>query len=418
VRSHFTLVLVVLFCVGPASGMSSTFPAASPAATPQATGQSATVIPSTFFGMTLINKSNWPTVPFGALGEGTQVGWAYVEQTKGVFDWSNIDAWVNLAQQEQISFFYPFGGAPPWAVRDQTSCASSFPGGPKGCGSMVANIQDLDDFVTALVSRYKGRIQIYELWNEPDAFFTGTIADLVTLTTHEYNLIRSTDPNTFILSPAPCCSGSYLDDYFAAGGPTGVDGISFHAYNAVPETALNYTNNIKNIAAKYGLSSKPFWATEGSWGTNTLSSDNQIGAVARFYMLQWSAGVSRFYWYAWDGDSWGPLWDPATGPHPAATAYQQVYKWMVGATMTSPCTMASDSTWTCTLTRPGGYQALAVWNSATTLNYTPSSQYKQYRDLVGRTNPVSGSVSIGYNPILLESQGLPTPPSIIGITVK
>ena len=74
---------------------------------------------------------------------------------------------------------------------------------------------------------------------------------------------------------------------------------------------------------------------------------------------------------------------------------------MAGATMSSPCAMASDSTWTCTLTRPGGYQALAVWNSATTMSYAPAGQYKEYLDLAGNTNPMNGSVTIGYNPILL-----------------
>jgi hypothetical protein len=112
------------------------------------------------------------------------------------------------------------------------------------------------------------------------------------------------------------------------------------------------------------------------------------------------------------------MWDAATGQHPDAIAYQEVYNWMVGATMSSPCTMASDSTWTCTLTRPNGYQALAVWNSTTTTSYTPASQYKQYLDLAGNTNPVNGTVTIGYNPILLLNQSRPTPPTNLTVTVK
>jgi hypothetical protein len=101
---------------------------------------------------------------------------------------------------------------------------------------MVTNIKDWDDYVTALVTRYKGRIQIYELWNEPNGSFTGTMADLVTLTAHMYNISRSIDHDAFILSPSPSTSGigSYIDNYFAAGGPTGVDGISFHTYTADP----------------------------------------------------------------------------------------------------------------------------------------------------------------------------------------
>src|SRR4029077_7423 len=278
---------------------------------------------------------------------------------------------------------------------------------------MVANIQDWDDFITAVATRYKGKL-IYELWNEPNntPSFTGTINDMVALTTNEYNIIRSIDPGALILAPSPTAGGAaWMDQYFASGGPTGVDVVTFHTYHSAPELKMNDINNMKKVMAKYNLSSKPLWDTESSWGPFTLTSDQQVGYVARDYLLQWSQGVSRYYWYGWDTAIWGTLWDSTTGPHPAATAYQQIYNWMVGATMSSPCTMASDSTWTCTLTRPGSYQAQAVWNSATTTSYTPASQFTQYLDLAGQTNPIQGAVTIGYNPILLVSSAPPTPPT-------
>jgi hypothetical protein len=88
-------------------------------------------------------------------------------------------------------------------------------------------------------------------------------------------------------------------------------------------------------------------------------------------------------------------------------AYQQVHNWMVGATMSTPCTMLPDSTWTCTLTRPGGYRAIAVWNSSTSKSYTPAEEYKHYVDLSGSNHPVLGPISIGYNPILLVNFAAP-----------
>jgi hypothetical protein len=214
---------------------------------------------------------------------------------------------------------------------------------------------------------------------------------------------------------APSANGVYLDKYFAAGGPTGVDVMTIHPYWPAPEAVIADINKTKAVMAKYGLSSKPLWVTEGSWGTTHLPADQQSGFVARYYLSIWSTGVSRFYWYAWDDSVTGTLWDSQTGPHPAAIAYQQTYNWMVGATMSSHCTMASDSTWTCRLTRPGGYQALAVWNSAATTSYKPASQYKHYLDLAGNTNPVSGAVTIGYNPILLVTSAPPARPSNLSV---
>jgi len=367
------------------------------------------IIPATLFGMHIVNNSHWPTVPIGALGKGTLVVWPYVEQTKGAFNWSNLDAWVGAAQSHGVSFFFSPEKVPPWAAADPTTCAPTYPGSSViGCTSTVANIQDWDNYVTALVMRYRHRIQIYELWNEPDNGFTGTMADLVTLTTHEYNIIRAIDPAALILSPSATDNGiatSYLGNYFAAGGPAGVDGVSIHPYVGTAESAINYVNDMKATLANCGLSGKGIWDTEGSWGTASLTSDAQVAAVARLYLLFWSNGVQRFYWYAWDNSQWGTLWDATNGPHPAAMAYQQVYNWMAGASMSTPCSRSSDSTWTCGFARPGGYAALAVWNTATTEAYAPASNFKQYRDLSGNivAIPAGSSVTIGPKPILLET---------------
>jgi hypothetical protein len=381
------------------------------AATTGTLGPGGAVIPSTFFGMTLINKGDWPNLAVGALGKGTLVNWAYSEPTKGVFNWTNLDAWVATAQTHGVDFFFSDDFVPPWGAADPSSCSPTYAGSSvMGCTSMVANVQDWDDFVTALATRYKRKIRIYELWNEPDAFFTGTMADLVTLTTHEYNIIRALDPAAFILSPSPDGMNSLVDNWLAAGGPAGVDGISFHAYPwnvpPAPESVINYVNHIKGIAAKYGLASKPIWDTEGSWGTASLTSDAQVAGVARLYLLLWSNGVPRFYWNSWDDPAWGTLWDATNGPHPAAVAYQQVYNWMVGATMATPCSVDAKSTWTCGFTRPRGYQAQAIWNTATTLYYRVPAAFTQYRDLAGHISPMRGRgglVMVGAEPILLET---------------
>jgi hypothetical protein len=384
-----------------------------------ATAQSPATIPSTFFGMTLTNDAIWPTVSVGSLGKIRGGRWPDMEPQRGVFNWAQMDTGVSVANSHGLDLFMSTNFVPPWAAADQSTCKVS-PSGSNLCTSTVANIQDWDDFITALATRYKGKL-IYELWNEPNntPSFTGTVADMALLTTHEYNIIRSIDPGALILAPSPTAGGSgWMDQYFAAGGPTGVDVVTFHTYHSAPELKMNDINNMKKVMAKYNLSSKPLWDTESSWGTFSLTSDQQIGYVARDYLIQWSQGVTRYYWYGWDTAIWGTLWDSVTGPHPAATSYQQVYNWMVGSTMTSPCTMASNSTWTCTLTRPGGSQAIAVWNTATTTSYTPASQFTQYLDLAGHSNPIQNTVTIGYNPILLVSSAPPAPPTNVSISVQ
>ena len=375
-------------------------------------------IPPSFFGMHQIDGRIWPTVPLGALGKGTGVSWIYIETSRGTYNWQNLDSWVNLAQSHGVSFFWSNQGVPRWAAADQSTCHPSYSGSPVDkCYSMVSDITYWDEFITQLATRYKGKL-IYELWNEPNTiYYTGTVQEMVLLTSHMYNIIRSIDPDAIIISPSG--EDAYMEKYFAAGGVRTVDVISLHGHlsfkgqNMVPETiGGSLSVPLKAVMAKYGLSQKPLWDTEGSWGdTNSgaiTDPDLQAAFLARYYLLHWSNGITRFYWYAWDSKTWGTLWDPVTGSHSATAAYQEVYSWMVGARMVGPCSMNGgtiySATYTCDLVRDGGYSARAVWNTDGDTKFVVPSTYTQYRDLEGRVHPIppDRSITIGKKPTLLE----------------
>jgi hypothetical protein len=375
-------------------------------------------VPPSLFGMHVIDDRDWPTVPFNALGKVPGVGWSAIEQTKGVYNWALLDQLVNTASSHGVSSFYAAGGVPPWAAANQSTCHSGVWG--SSCTSTVANMQDWVNFMTELVSRYKGRIQVYELWNEPQNSFTGTYAEMAALTQQEYNIIRSIDPSATILAPSMVSYGyAYLDNYFAAGGPRGIDALAIHTYpdptNDLAEAITgSMTTAIRTVMSKYGLSGKAIWDTEGSWG-NTGSgaiTDPALRAafVARSYLLHWSMGITRFYWYAWDSPNWGTLWSSTGAPSAAAIAYGQVYNWMIGATMAQPCSLnGATSSYhaiiTCDLTRSGGYQARVVWNTDGNSTYVAPNQFTLYRDLNGNTHsvPSNQGVPIGVQPILLEN---------------
>lgn len=187
-------------------------------------------------------------------------------------------------------------------------------------------------------------------------------------------------------------------------------------------------NTLKiGVLITYQQTSKPLFDTEFSWGENVSfpDPDEREGFVARSLLLHWSSGVDRVYWYSWDAS--GTMWSATsvTGcstPDPSgsgytcesAIAYEQLQNWMLGAAMSSACS-ATGTVWTCGFTRSGGYQALAVWDTAqscsngacTTSKFTvpTTATYVHYRDLAGTVHAIVGStVQIGYRPILLENK--------------
>lgn len=378
-------------------------------------------VPSTFFAMHTILPGHWPAVPFAALGKMSGTMWSNVEQTKGHFNWAILDQFVNEAKARGMGVMYSTAGVPPWAATDRSTCRNTGFVGVDECTSYISNLQDWDDFVTALATRYKGQIQTYELWNEPQNGFTGTMTQMVFLTQHEHDIIRSIDPTATILSPSMVTYGyKYMDSYFASGGTRDVDAVAYHLYpnpnNDIAETVTtSATSTIRAVMSKYGLAGKPLWDTEGGWGyvsSGAITDPNLRAAyVARDYLLHWSMRISRLYWYAWDQPNIGTLWTPGDPPSEPAIAYAQVYRWMNGATMAQPCSINGAASpyhavYTCDLTRSGNYKARAVWNTDGDSTYDVPSQYVHYRDLQGNVYnvPADRQVTIGLKPILLENR--------------
>jgi hypothetical protein len=110
----------------------------------------------------------------------------------------------------------------------------------------------------------------------------------------------------------------------------------------------------------------------------------------------------------------------------AGTAYQQVGRWLVGQTMSTPCS-ASGTQWTCGLTGPGNFVAEAIWDTSPSYSCTAGSaggsgctyywvsvptSWTYFRDLYGNETaiPTSGAhasqVQVGNLPILLENKKL------------
>ncbi len=395
-------------------------------------------MPSVFFGMHVTGNlvQDWPAVPFGALGKKNATSWRYLQESPGGYHWEPLDRYVEAAESHHVSAMYTFGQTPQWASSNpRAKCLGQ---GHLGCSAPPANIQHWINYVTAVVTRYKGRIRFYELWNEPGNVgeWSGSYEDMVTLAKHAYRIIKSIDPNAIVLTPAPG-AGRYgrqpqrgptnpiqerwMQEYLHAGGNSYADGGSFHAYpyyDTCSETLecagsplIAQVDRMRSVMDRNGMAGKPLYVTEGGWRKeeDLPEPDQQVAFIARWFIILASKGIAGAYWYAWDAKQlWGTLWDPETGIHPPGKAYAQVHNWLLGATI-SPCSVSKDNLWSCPLTRAKGYQALAIWNGSgkQSYSYTPGKEYKQYRDLVGNTVPIKGPVQVGIKPILLETSPPP-----------
>ena len=371
------------------------------------------VIPQSLFGMTVLDFENvsaplrygttrtWDSFPM--------LDWAEINSAPGVYDFQHLDAFLTMNQERNVEVIYTFGRTPVWASSQPETPS---PYGPGQCAPPT-NLQNWDNYVTAIAVHAGARIPYWELWNEPqDAeYYCGDMRTLVTMAQHAYRIIKSVNPAAQVITPSASAAGgpAWLDTYLSQGGGNYADIMSFHGYcNSEAESINSVVSQYRNVISSHGQSNKPLWDTEADWAGDPddvlEGSANRAAFIAKYYLLQWSGGVSRFVWYAYDGGTWGGLSTTATGADPDVIAYDTVQQWMEGASMPSACAHDPGNTWTCSLSRAGGYQALVLWNSGKTLSYQAPVQYSDFRDLTGNVHPLSGGrVQVGDSPVLIET---------------
>jgi hypothetical protein len=368
-----------------------------------------------FFGLTVNDFANVkPLVTFGTTRSWDAyqgLDWAEANPASGQFDFAALNKFITINQARGAEMIYTFGRTPQWA---STKPNASGPYGPGQCAP--PNLAAWDQYVRAIVTASVGRIRYWELWNEPNfvQFYCGDVATMVAMAQHAYAIIKSIDPSAKVLSPsvAGAAGAAWLEAFLSGGGNSSVDIIAFHGYGTANAEDVNgIVDSYRQVMSANAGLSMPLWDTEGSWGQTAIGDDSHRAAfLAKYYVLQWSQGVNRVVWYAYDNiDCWGRLMGTTSGLSAAGVAYGEIYKWTVGATLTKPCRADGNGTWMCSLTRPGGYQAEIVWNSTENLGrYAVPDTMAEYRDLAGNSNPIgNGVVPVGNSPILIEA-GVPS----------
>jgi hypothetical protein len=367
-----------------------------------------TAIPALYFGMhihhlTRPTPTPWPTVPIPAwrLWD-ADVTWPDLEPIKGQWQFDRLDTYVSAAEQHGTNVLLPLAMSPGWAAAR---------------GQVNAEPKDLEDwrtYVRTVVTRYKGRIQAYEIWNEPNLrdFWTGRTDQIVVLTKEAYQIIRSVDPKAVLVSPSATAAYGvpWLAEFLKQGGGQYVDVIGFHFYvdphTLSPEDMLPVIRHVQQVLSENGAENKPLWNTETGWLRPAKFDSDELAAafLARAFLVSWVSGVQRFYWYAWDNQYTTIITynESTRSVTPAGYAFGVIQQWLIGATMDS-CAATPDHTWTCQLNRSGKNEWI-VWNPDGKRLFTVPHAW-HVRDttiLLHDSRPLTGSnLEIGPVPTLL-----------------
>ncbi|MGI8959264.1 MAG: GH39 family glycosyl hydrolase [Bryobacteraceae bacterium] len=378
------------------------------------------IVPETDFGMQIhgieIPRPNtgkvtpWPSVRFAAWRlHDAGVTWRDLEPKKGEFQFARLDRYVALAEQKHVAVLLPLVSTPAWASsRPHEDLRNT----PKGSAAEPLQAEDWRNFVRTVVERYRGRIEAYEIWNEPNVrmFWTGSVDQLVALTRDAYRIIKGIDAAALVVLPSATTETGpqYLDAFLRRGGAQYGDVVGYHFYVHAnpPEAMAAVAERVKSVLRANNVN-KSIWNTEAGWDQPRPFPSDELAAayVARSYLLLWASGVTRSYWYAWDNHGWVSLEMTESDNvtlKPAAKAYATIEHWLTGAAMRS-CKSDAAGNWVCELERDRTREWI-IWNSERQGQFSIPADWRITHtvSLLGPEQRVGGMVQIGPCPMLLE----------------
>lgn len=337
--------------------------------------------------------------------------WRLIEGTEDVYNWNGCDNRIALAERYGAEVLMTLGQAPGWA--SETS-----PAGDNYNPTPPVNDEDWTDYITAMVTRYKGRIHAYEIWNEPNAsnFWNGTVGRLIELSSLAYSTIKSIDPDATVVSAAPSSAGlNYFGQMLAAGAADYADAIGFHFHRhpLEPEMLLDRVASVKAIMATYGVT-KPIWNTEFGWGeypveggtedTDPMSEAQAASYIFWSYMVLLAGGIVRNFNYG-VGHSWSLLrlvdGDLET-LNDAGTAFNHVASLLTGGHAGFPVQHGSNGTlFSVDIVTGAGVRGRAYRCSLGETVNVDLSGYSSGVDVLGASITLSGSYAVTDSPIVV-----------------
>lgn len=237
--------------------------------------------------------------------------------------WEKYDQIVALAEEHDMELIVRLSNPPAW-TRALTDTVGTY--------APPDDVQDFADFVSAVVSRYQGRVRYYQLWNEPNIYpewgdYAISPEDYFRLLKAGALAARAADPDVVIilgalaatinLQPADPPPGNSLNDFlflqrlYDAGAAPYFDIVAVQGYGLysgptdrrMHPRVINISRHyfIRDLMVKNGDAHKPIWISEMNWNAAPDDVEPRYGRVtleqqARYLPLAYKRLLDEWPW--------------------------------------------------------------------------------------------------------------------------
>jgi hypothetical protein len=241
--------------------------------------------------------------------------WNWLEPERGHYQWDRVDSVVDRAAAAGLKLLAVLGGTPAWSSGMATVNLTV---GVHRDAFAPNSTTDFADYVSSVVRHFRGRVQAYELFNEPNSPNhwqpAPDAARFIELLCAGYGAAKHADLRSVIvagglngngLSQGPEGSRNFLRTIYAGPGAECFDVLAIHPFAHPIEQGLAGLQAWVDETRQYMRARRDhreLWLTEVGWssghcqwGHSTISERQQAEWVRSVYRDL--KGAQKVFWY-------------------------------------------------------------------------------------------------------------------------
>ena len=223
--------------------------------------------------------------------------WSRIEPVNNQWNFKTYDLYVDTAQTAGKKILGVLGYDVSWIHEDGASHNYIPPD----------KIEMFCDFVRQTTTHFRGRVDAWCIWNEPNFhFWKGSKEEFFELTRRAAEVIREADPGVTITGGAFNrgifgLPKNYIRGLFESGAMEKVDAIAFHPYELNPARAVKLYGDFRALAAGYGFAGR-IWVSEvgfptGGWYPTKVPEKKFPEYVVKTFVNLAVSGAQKIFWY-------------------------------------------------------------------------------------------------------------------------
>jgi hypothetical protein len=354
--------------------------------------------------------------------------WGSIEGERGRFNFTQYDDYVDTARREEKKIIAVLGYEAPWLYPEGKSKEYISP----------ENIPLFLDFVEKTVRHFQGRIDIWNIWNEPNfMFWKGSNKEFFELSRLTAQRIRETDPESYILGGAFWRTPKgFIKNMHKHGAMENLDGLAFHPYAINPRGSMKVHDNFLKVLSRINYTG-PVWITEmgyptDGWYPTKVSLEESSSYIVKTIIGSAARGARSLLWYELfdfynegevprntrDSEKFFGLVYPNYQRKPGAWAYELCARYLPGSRYVSELpireNLSSNIVSFCFIGGLSGNNTLILWNDRNRidmLNLNLDVPAFIHNISTGTSHPLATGalLEVGNQPLMITWQGIAVP---------